>query len=234
MIFAAMATGICFIRPAVGYAAHLYTVAVIAVPRLYLGLHHPTDVVAGLVLGVALAAAFNLAAVRGAVARRPLRWIDEFPSPAYAIGFLGMIQVATMFDGIRVLATEVLSATRTAWCELASRGEASSCRDLTIPRELPQLPAPARTALTNGLPRHEDSTGPRTVGAVWRPREASSVDPGAPHKKIPESRPPHGFVGYLDGPAEVLREMRGSMLPVGVAAAEEALEPARAAHALPE
>ena len=133
MIFATMATGLWFIRPAVGVVAHVYAVLLIAAPRVYLGLHHPTDVIAGMLLGIAFGVAFNVEPVRVALARRPLGWVERFPSAFYALGFLATIELATMFNEMRALATSLLAATHSAWCELRPQAGAHGCRPPVAP-----------------------------------------------------------------------------------------------------
>ena len=64
MLFMAIATGLWFLSRRLGAAAYAYVVLVILAPRVYLGMHHPTDVLIGAGLGIALAAATNIDAIR--------------------------------------------------------------------------------------------------------------------------------------------------------------------------
>lgn len=111
MLFGAMATGLCFVSPRVGIAAQLYVLAVVDLPRVYLGWHHPTDVLAGALLGAAIAAALNGTALRGRLAALPLRWLDRHPASFHAAAFLVAIQLATMFADAR-RARQTLAAIR--------------------------------------------------------------------------------------------------------------------------
>jgi undecaprenyl-diphosphatase len=128
MLFAAMATGILFLSRRVGLVAHLYAAVFILLPRVYLGWHHPTDVLAGGALGVGLAALANVAAVRAAVARPALAALERHPGAFYAVAFVVVMQVATLFGDVR----KVLQGTFVA--ELRGRGpEAVARAEVGVP-----------------------------------------------------------------------------------------------------
>lgn len=110
MLFMAIATGLWFISRRLGAAAYAYVLVVILAPRVYLGMHHPTDVVLGGVLGIALAVAANVQPIRSRVADWPLRWSTRHAASFYAVAFLVALQVATMFDAPRQLLREMKEA----------------------------------------------------------------------------------------------------------------------------
>ncbi|HEY6099115.1 MAG TPA: phosphatase PAP2 family protein [Anaeromyxobacter sp.] len=109
MLFGAIATGLCFLSPRAGVAAQLYVLAVVDLPRVYLGWHHPTDVLAGALLGSAIAAAANVVSIRRGLSALPLRWLDRHPASFHAAAFLVAMQLATMFGDAR-RARETLAA----------------------------------------------------------------------------------------------------------------------------
>ena len=100
-LFFTLATGIFVISRRMGVLAFLHAVVVITLPRLYLGLHHPTDMLAGGAIGVVCA----LLAVRPPVWRRcalPLLALDARWAPwLAAVGFVVAFEIATLFDGVR-------------------------------------------------------------------------------------------------------------------------------------
>ena len=100
-LFFALATGIFVISRRIGILALLHAIIVITLPRLYLGLHHPTDMLAGGAIGVVCA----LLAVRPSVWRRcalPLAAVDGRWAPwLAALGFVVAFEIATLFDGVR-------------------------------------------------------------------------------------------------------------------------------------
>jgi hypothetical protein len=127
MLFAAIATGLFLISRRLGLAAHAYVAVFILAPRVYLGMHHPTDVIAGWLLGVGMALAANAELVRTRLSRLPLRWADLHPRPFYAAGFVAAMQVATMFDGPRSMVRDVKTLLRPATSEVrAEAGPAGS------------------------------------------------------------------------------------------------------------
>lgn len=104
VIFAALAVGIGFISRVCGTVAFLYFALVIAFPRIYLGIHYPTDVIAGAVLGSVIAYAFNTRYLRKLTATPVLHWEQTAPSLFYAAFFMICFQLATLFDSLRVVA----------------------------------------------------------------------------------------------------------------------------------
>ena len=54
VLFFSLATGIFFVSMRVGLLAFLYVAVFIALPRIYLGLHYPTDILVGAVLGMTI------------------------------------------------------------------------------------------------------------------------------------------------------------------------------------
>ena len=103
MLFAALATGICFLSPTVGVAMFVYALVVIDLPRVYLGLHHPTDIVGGAVLGTAVAWLFNTDRVRTVVSAGPLRLLETRQRLFYAALLCLSAEIVTMFAGPRQL-----------------------------------------------------------------------------------------------------------------------------------
>ncbi|WP_400193419.1 phosphatase PAP2 family protein [Hymenobacter sp. B81] len=102
-LFFALATGFFFLSPRLGLAALVYVVLVICLPRVYLGLHYPSDLLAGAAIGVLGAGATNLAPVRERLLAPLLHWQHSYPSPFYVALFLMTHQIAEMFETTRQL-----------------------------------------------------------------------------------------------------------------------------------
>jgi len=101
-LFFALATGIALVSRRLGVLAVLHAVFVVSLPRLYLGLHNPTDMLAGAAIGVLCA----LAAARPLLLRRcaaPIvDWSEGRRAPWFgALAFLLAFEIATLFDTVR-------------------------------------------------------------------------------------------------------------------------------------
>ena len=103
VLFFALATGLFFISRALGLFALCYTIVFIALPRMYLGLHYPSDVLAGAAVGAAIAWLGNswLPDRRGVQYIKSLSWSK--PMYFYPVLFLVTYQIADLFDNSRAL-----------------------------------------------------------------------------------------------------------------------------------
>src|SRR5260221_7250997 len=79
VMFSALAVGLCFVSWRIGMAALLFTILIVSFPRVYFGIHYPTDILAGVALGALVAYCLNAVAVRRQLANPVLLW--ELPSP---------------------------------------------------------------------------------------------------------------------------------------------------------
>ncbi len=101
VLFFVLATGLLFVSRRVGVVALLYAAVVICLPRLYLGLHWPTDILAGAALGIGIGWVAAQPRVRRAISRPALAWHDREPGSFYAALFLLTYQNATLFNESR-------------------------------------------------------------------------------------------------------------------------------------
>lgn len=108
------ATCILFVSRRLGILALFYSFFVICLPRLYLGIHYPTDIVAGALLGAAMAFCVKVSPLRTAGARPFLRWERLYPSRFYTIFFVVGFEFSEMFDSLRAIGKFVLIAAKTA------------------------------------------------------------------------------------------------------------------------
>lgn len=119
VLFFTLSIGLLFVSKVMGVVAVLYTLVVIGMPRMYLGLHYPTDILAGALLGAAFTVSANLYLVRtrtvGAIVGlsgtapaapgKPARESASLSAPGlfYPLFFLFSYQVADMFSATRTL-----------------------------------------------------------------------------------------------------------------------------------
>jgi undecaprenyl-diphosphatase len=104
VLFFALATGIFLASRRVGWLMLAYVSVVICLPRLYLGIHYPTDILAGAAIGVGFAYVFNLPVIRNPATTWALRWMDSEPALFYPCLFLLTYQIAELFNPLRAIA----------------------------------------------------------------------------------------------------------------------------------
>jgi undecaprenyl-diphosphatase len=103
VLFFTLSTGLVFVSRKAGLLAIAYTTFFICIPRLYLGLHYPTDVIAGALIGVAFGCIGNLKVVSGKISELILSWESLKPSLFYSSLFLITYQIADTFESSREL-----------------------------------------------------------------------------------------------------------------------------------
>lgn len=104
MLWFAVAMGILLASRPVGIYALLHAVVLIALPRIYLGLHYPTDVLAGAALGIGITCVLNARVIRTRIAAPFLAFAQRYPGVFYGASFVLSFELATQFDELRVLA----------------------------------------------------------------------------------------------------------------------------------
>jgi hypothetical protein len=79
---------------AIGYAF------LISLPRIYLGIHYPTDILAGALLGVGVASLSRIATLRKTVAHIILGPLDPHPALLYSFLFICTFEIGEMFSAV--------------------------------------------------------------------------------------------------------------------------------------
>ena len=114
MMFFELATGILLVSRRLGTVLLLHALLVVSLPRVYAGLHFPTDIIGGAAIGTLMAVLVTSTRLRDLIARPLLAIERKSPSAFYAALFLLSIEVVDMFDGPRAVLGLLLGAHRHA------------------------------------------------------------------------------------------------------------------------
>jgi len=98
-------TGVFLISKRLGVFVFLYSVIVALIPRIYLGLHYPTDIIAGAILGVSITLIFNREYFIDKFSKPILELSNSKPEIFYPIFFLISFQASDLFEGFRAVAS---------------------------------------------------------------------------------------------------------------------------------
>lgn len=113
-VYFALAMCLYFAAPRLGIFALCWAIFVTSLPRLYLGLHYPTDIMAGALLGVGVAYLSKSSKLRTAVTTPLARWQERHPGPFYALLFLFTVQLATAFESVLLFKNYISAITHHA------------------------------------------------------------------------------------------------------------------------
>jgi undecaprenyl-diphosphatase len=106
-LFFSLATGLLFISRKLGIFALLYTIVLISLPRIYLGLHYPTDIIAGALIGITMASIANIYLNDNKYLKLIKSWSYDKPALFYPLFFLLTHQIVDLFESVRGLGENV-------------------------------------------------------------------------------------------------------------------------------
>ena len=103
VLLCSLVAGIIIAHRFIGMACLIYVFIVVGLPRVYLGMHYPTDFIAGAIIGMAIGFIANTRGVRKTISRPFLVFYEKYPGLFYVVFFLISVQIITMFADLRML-----------------------------------------------------------------------------------------------------------------------------------
>lgn len=110
VLFFALASGIFFISKKWSLLALFHSALVVTFPRIYLGMHYPSDIVAGALLGIAMSVTGNIYLNQSRIIRGVSNVSLKKPELFYPLLFIFTFEVAEMFGSFRSLVSAFLKS----------------------------------------------------------------------------------------------------------------------------
>jgi membrane-associated phospholipid phosphatase len=102
-MYFSLAAGIFLISKRFGAFVYLYVFLFIALPRMYLGLHYATDIIAGGILGIGCTLLLNSKAGASLYERPYRHLLNRYPAAFQTALFLVCIELSMTFEDVRKL-----------------------------------------------------------------------------------------------------------------------------------
>jgi len=107
-LFFALGLGLFMVHKGFGMLLLLWAAVVVSLPRIVMGLHWPSDIIAGAALGM-LTILVSMRPALWIVERTPLvRVFETRKAIGYPLLFLATFEIASMFELIRYLVTAIV------------------------------------------------------------------------------------------------------------------------------
>ncbi len=100
VLFFSLGASLWMVSKRLSVLAMSYAFFVVCLPRIYVGYHYPTDIIAGALLGVAGASLCQLTRLRKGITGPAFHWMEIHPASFYAVAFLWTFEVAELFDSV--------------------------------------------------------------------------------------------------------------------------------------
>jgi undecaprenyl-diphosphatase len=114
IMFSLIATGLFLISRPLGIIAALDVALLICFPRVFVGVHHPTDVIAGALIGVSVGYLIDRREIRRLVAMPVISILRRHESAFYAGAFLTTFLLAQVFWPVLSIVRDLAKFARTS------------------------------------------------------------------------------------------------------------------------
>ena len=108
----ALAASLFRISPTIGILAFLHASIVICLPRVVLGLHYPSDIIGGAILGVLIVIISAKIKAREKLVKFTLDIESKFAEIFYVFAFILLYEIIEMFESIRGVVAKILALLR--------------------------------------------------------------------------------------------------------------------------
>lgn len=112
MLFFAVSTGLFLVSRPLGLLSFFHTTVIVCLPRLYLGLHFTTDLIAGALVGIASSYLLCARECASSLTHAVLAWGQRIPALLYPALFLVTLEFANLFDDLRAIGVFSLKVLR--------------------------------------------------------------------------------------------------------------------------
>jgi undecaprenyl-diphosphatase len=102
-LFFALTLGVFRVSRKGGIALFLYVLVFICLPRMYVGIHYPSDILAGIAIGFGAVALLGINKINAIWTKPLFLLLERRPGFFYAMFFLLSFQIATLFWDVRML-----------------------------------------------------------------------------------------------------------------------------------
>lgn len=108
VLYSCVAMTIWLVNRRVGAVAMAFAIIFTGLPRIYAGFHYPTDILAGIAIGVGFALLSQIQFLRKAIAGPCLHWMYEHPQSFYACMFVSTFGVAEAYGSSYVVLMDLI------------------------------------------------------------------------------------------------------------------------------
>ncbi len=112
-VYFALAAAIWMVSRRLGVIAVIDATVINCLPRLYIGVHYPTDIIVGALIGVLTTYVLTLPRIRQTLMKPAWPWLLSHPGPFYAMLFLCTAEAGTGFSMLHDMLSGVLYLLRT-------------------------------------------------------------------------------------------------------------------------